>query len=459
MSLFKNSVGRPSNDTLKRRKVFYSVIAVVVLIIISGGVYFVINGFSFSNIESTDMNANGKAITKVSLDKSVVQLAKGDKYNLDYTISPKNAKNKNITWTSSNTNVVSVSNSGRITAEKEGVATITLKTNNGKTDSVKVYVSSILITNKEQTIMDESTYKLSTKISNSTGDEKIYWETSNKKIAEVSSNGTITGKGKGTATITAYIKASNGDKIASDKYTIKVRAIKVILVGNSKTYKHSLATNFAKIARAEGYTIEGTTYNNYKENALAGFKKEDSTTNVTYFRDTGGRSLNWTSNIHKNELNNSYDYVVLQEQTDTYIDSDNSKYYNGALKVLDILYKNNNNIKMYIRKTWVMSNSNSKTIQKGYDNTKNIVSKLKKERNYSVTIINDGPSIYDAISQNISVMDSDKRHQNTNGGYLAASCIYSTLFNQDPTKISYKSPNMTSADATKLRKIAKQYCY
>lgn len=450
MGLFKNSVGRPSNDILKKRKIIYSVVAVAILLLIAGGTYFIINGFGFSKIESTDKNAMLN-----HLNNEKLQLALGGKYNLNI----RGVSNNDIIWSSSNPSIVSVNKYGIVSGEKEGTAKVTAQIKNGKKLTCVVYVSSIAITNSSRTIMDESTYKLSTKIKNPIGNETVYWQTSNKRVAEVSSDGTITGKGKGTATITAYIKGTDGSKIKSNKYTIDVRAIKVILVGNSKTYKHSLATYFAKIAKKEGYTIEGTTYNNIKDNALSGFKKEDSSTDITYFRDTGGRSLKWISNNHKNELNKSYDYVVLQEQTDTYIDSDNSKYYEGAKKVLDILYKNNNNIKMFIRKTWVKSDSNDKIINRAYDNTQQVVNKLKKDRNYNVTIINDGPSIYNAISQKISVMDSDKRHQNNGGGYLAASCIYSTLFNEDPTKISYKSAKISSSNTTKLRQIAKQYCY
>ena len=53
------------------------------------------------------------------------------------TISPSNATNKTITWTSSDSSVVSV-NGGNITPHKAGTVTITAKSNNGKTATCKV---------------------------------------------------------------------------------------------------------------------------------------------------------------------------------------------------------------------------------------------------------------------------------------------------------------------------------
>ena len=69
-------------------------------------------------------------VTGVSLNKNSTSLTVGDSETLTATVSPNNATNKNVTWTSSNTSVVSVSN-GTISAVATGSATITVTTTDG----------------------------------------------------------------------------------------------------------------------------------------------------------------------------------------------------------------------------------------------------------------------------------------------------------------------------------------
>lgn len=73
---------------------------------------------------------NTVAVTGVTLDENSGTLTVGDTKSLTATVSPENATNKNVTWTSSNTAVATVSN-GVITAVAIGNATITVTTNDG----------------------------------------------------------------------------------------------------------------------------------------------------------------------------------------------------------------------------------------------------------------------------------------------------------------------------------------
>lgn len=69
-------------------------------------------------------------VMAVSLDKIYVELTAGDEITLTATVSPENASNKNVTWSSSDSSVASVTN-GNVRALKEGDATIIVWTQEG----------------------------------------------------------------------------------------------------------------------------------------------------------------------------------------------------------------------------------------------------------------------------------------------------------------------------------------
>ena len=69
-------------------------------------------------------------VESVSLDRTSLALTEGDSYQLNATVLPSNASNKNVRWESTNTSVATVSD-GRITAVKAGTATIRVITEDG----------------------------------------------------------------------------------------------------------------------------------------------------------------------------------------------------------------------------------------------------------------------------------------------------------------------------------------
>ena len=82
------------------------------------------------------------SVTGVSLDKSSLSLDVGNTATLTATVSPSNATNKAVTWSSSNTSIATVSSSGVVTAKAAGSATITCTTDDGsKKASCTVTVS------------------------------------------------------------------------------------------------------------------------------------------------------------------------------------------------------------------------------------------------------------------------------------------------------------------------------
>ena len=83
------------------------------------------------------------AVTGVSLDVTMFNLEIGKTATLIATVRPSNATNKDVTWSSSDISIASVSSSGVVTGKAEGTATITVKTKDGaKTASCWVTVVS-----------------------------------------------------------------------------------------------------------------------------------------------------------------------------------------------------------------------------------------------------------------------------------------------------------------------------
>ena len=81
-------------------------------------------------------------VSSVALDKTTVNLKKGETVKLNATVAPADADNKEVTYTSSNSAVAKVDNTGLVTALSSGEAVITVTTKDGsKTASCKVTVA------------------------------------------------------------------------------------------------------------------------------------------------------------------------------------------------------------------------------------------------------------------------------------------------------------------------------
>lgn len=94
-----------------------------------------------SKPSNNDKTPQTISVTGVSLNKTSATIEIGKTVQLSASVKPDNATNKGVTWSSSNTEIAIVSDSGSITAKATGTAIITAKTNNGKTATCKVTVN------------------------------------------------------------------------------------------------------------------------------------------------------------------------------------------------------------------------------------------------------------------------------------------------------------------------------
>ena len=164
-------------------------------------------------------------VTGVSLNKNSISLNTGSSYSLVATVSPSNATNKNITWTSSNTSVATVSN-GVVTAKKAGTSTITVTTNDGNKKATctvtvtnpVVHVTGVSLNRSSVSLKKGNTTSLTATVSPSNATNKnVTWTSSNTSVATVS-NGVITAKKAGTSTITVI--TNDGNKKATCTVTV-----------------------------------------------------------------------------------------------------------------------------------------------------------------------------------------------------------------------------------------------
>ena len=174
------------------------------------------------------------AVSGVTLNQSTIALDPGGTVNLTATVSPSNATDKTVNWTSSNSSVATVSG-GTVTAVGAGTATITA-TAGGKTASCTVTVSkkeiavSTVTLDKAETEVEKGgslTLKATVNPDDAT-DKTVTWTSSDESIATVK-DGTITAKALGTVTITAKC----GDKEATCTVTVipdEMEKIKAVLM-------------------------------------------------------------------------------------------------------------------------------------------------------------------------------------------------------------------------------------
>ena len=152
----------------------------------------------------------------VLVGESTVTMSLGQVLTLEHELVPATAQTK-LTWTSSSKKVATVDQNGVVTPVKEGTATITVKTANGKKDTVKVKivdpnkVSSIKLDKTgTQKMKVGDTMQISCKIAPATAQTTLTWKSSKTSVATVNDEGLVTAVGKGTATIT--VTTHNGKK-------------------------------------------------------------------------------------------------------------------------------------------------------------------------------------------------------------------------------------------------------
>ncbi len=180
------------------------------------------------------------AVTGITLSQTTVELTEGESTRITATVSPSNATNKKVLWSSDNP-LVTVTD-GTITGTKPCNATVTAKSDDGGktatcTVTVKakvISVTGVSLNTTSLTMTEGDTQTLTSTVSPSNAtDKSVTWSSSNTSVATVSSSGVVTAKSPGTATIT--VRTNDGGKTATCAVTVKAKVISVTGVSLNKT--------------------------------------------------------------------------------------------------------------------------------------------------------------------------------------------------------------------------------
>ncbi len=192
------------------------------------------NGTNTDRHEPTSINIS--FVTGVRLNQHTVELEPNETAQLKATVFPSDAISKDVVWSSSNKDVITVNQDGQVRAvadsATENKATITVTTKSGGyTDhaevTIKVPVSGVNITKNVLTLervltddgLKDDTFKLHAQVYpfNAT-DKRIIWESENEDVVSVNPRGVVQAESEGKTTI----KATSIDGGWSDSITVYV---------------------------------------------------------------------------------------------------------------------------------------------------------------------------------------------------------------------------------------------
>jgi uncharacterized protein YjdB len=191
-----------------------------------------------------------ETVTKITLNYETYSLGIDKTFKLVATVSTETATNQNVTWTSSNEKVATVSAAGKVIGIKPGYATITAIAQDGSEVEascevrVVTLVTSVTLNKTTLTMFvgESKSVKATIRPSNASY-QKARWSSSDETIAIVDEDGGIIGIKSGSVMITAEAQDSSGkkaicyvtvyDRVASTGITLQDKKITMV-PGESK---------------------------------------------------------------------------------------------------------------------------------------------------------------------------------------------------------------------------------
>ncbi len=265
--------------------------------------------------QNNNTGDNYQWATRIDLDSSssVVEMAlDGEDFQLLYTVHPTNATNKNVTFSSTNTSVATVSDTGVITAVGVGTAWISVKSTDNYAEAPGVTALVKVVANKQ-------TLSQPTNLSYDSVNKKLTW------------NAVSVGEESGfTPNYTVYIKKDGGaiqeiDTSINELNGIEPGAYQVYVqaIGNASMYNDSIVSETISFTQLDAPSqlklIINETEEQSARNFFIQFKMAPNTTSINDYEislkrtsSASGTSLSsqdqalWNESIAQATVSNGY---------------------------------------------------------------------------------------------------------------------------------------------------------
>lgn len=184
-------------------------------------------------------------VATITLSNTEATILEGETLQLSATVSPDNATNPSLTWTSSNAEVATVDESGVVTAVSAGESVITVKANDGSevqatcqitVEKAIVLVNEIVLNVTEKTLNVGDSLQLTATVSPADASDPTFsWSTSDSLVAIVDADGLVTALTPGEVVITATANDASGISASCTLTILNGEGIFVITVDSKAT--------------------------------------------------------------------------------------------------------------------------------------------------------------------------------------------------------------------------------
>lgn len=343
-------------------------------------------------------------VSALKMNKTSANMTKGSYLQLSASVSPSDASNKGLTWTSSNKNILTVSSSGKVYAKGFGTATITAQAKDGS----KVKAASRIF----------SGYGISYVLnggSNHKSNVSVYYNQAVKLYNPTRSGYSFKGwysDSKYKTRVTSYKKGTKGNKKLYAKWSKNTYRITYKLNGGKNTKsnpsKYSVTSSITlKNPSRKGYSFKGWYSDSKYKNKVTSIKKR--TGNLTLYAKWSATSYRITYKLNggKNTKSNPSTYSVT---TSISLKNPSRKGYSFKGWYSDSRYR-----------------TRVRTIKKGTTGNKTLYAKWSKN-SYRITYkLNGGkntksnPAKY-SITSSVKLKSPSRKGYRFTGWYTDAAC-------------------------------------